>query len=116
MKCNDHDGDGKISCKEFMKALHELRIELLEKETVMIFTTFDPRHTGFLFIDDFMNRFIPMVSETRMAVVDELNNRLVENDHVSLNKVKASYNARGHPDFASGIKPDYVIKQDFMET
>jgi len=115
LKCNDHDHDGRLSLKEFMKALHELRIELLEKETVMIFQTFDPRHTGNLYIDEFMNRFVPQVQSARIKVCDELNDRLVENTFVSFNRVKKTYNARGHPDFASGIKPDYVIKQDFME-
>ena len=115
LKCNDHDHDGRLSCKEFIKALHEIRIELLEKETVAIYTTFDPRHTGFIYIDDFMDQFVPPTLPERKELVDELNAKVVSGGSVSFNMVHHMYNPRGHPDFRSGIKPDHVIKEEFFE-
>lgn len=71
LKCNDHDNDGKLSCKEFIKALHEIRIELLEKETVSVFSNFDPRHTGFIYVDDFMDKFVTPLAAGRINVINE---------------------------------------------
>jgi len=115
LKCNDHDNDGKLSCKEFIKALHEIRIELLEKETISVFSNFDPRHTSFIHIDEFMEKFVPPLATGRVSIINELNNKIVTNKCVSFNKIHNLYNARGHPDFKSGIKPDYVIKEEFFE-
>ena len=97
IKCNDYDNDGKLSSKEFIKSLKELRIELLEKEIFALMNTFDQNKTGFIIIDNFMEAFVPALPDTRLDIVDELTEKLATGGQVSFTKVKSCYNARGHP-------------------
>lgn len=115
-KCNDFDGDGKLSCKEFIKSLNEIRVELLDKETINVFKTFDTKNTGFISIPEFMSAFIPELNQERQVVVDELLNNLQgPTGRITYAAIKKIFYARGHPDFQSGKTPDYQIKDDFFE-
>lgn len=115
-KCNDFDHDGRLSCKEFMKSLHEMRVELLEKETINVFKVFDPKNGGFLSISEFMSSFIPELNEFRAPAVQDLLDNLCEpgQDSVEYIRIKAAFHARGHPDFMSGLRADYQIKEEFF--
>lgn len=114
LKTNDYDHDGKISCKEFIKALHEIRVQLLDKENIVVFKTFDPNNSGFMPISEFMNNFIPELNPRRGALIDELLASLCgSSQKVSYATIKKVFNARGHPDFLSSSKADYEIKDDF---
>lgn len=114
MKNNDHDHDGKVSIKEFIKGLHEVRIELLDKETIAVFKSFDPKNTGFLKIDDFMHNFIPELNPRRSQIVSELLDSLGgTSGKVTYQAIKKTFNPRGHPDFLSNSKADYTIKEEF---
>ena len=77
--------------------------------------TFDQNRTGFIFIEDFMDAFIPELPDSRVDIVTELTQKLLSGGNISFTKVKNSYNPRGHPDFSSGIKADYDIREEFME-
>lgn len=115
-KCNDFDQDGRLSCKEFVKSLHEMRVNLLEKETINVFKLFDPKNTGFIGISDFMSSFIPELSEMRRAVVTKLLDCLCDGQQsVGYNRIKQCFHARGHPDFTSGVRADYKIKDEFFQ-
>lgn len=114
-KCNDFDADGKLSCKEFIKSLHEVRVELLDKETISVFKIFDPSNTGFISIPEFMSSFIPELSPDRQAVVDELLDGLSgRGDRITYKAIKKMFYPRGHPDFLSGKRADYEIKEEFF--
>lgn len=114
LKNNDHDHDGKVSIKEFIKALHEVRVELLDKETISVFKSFDAKNTGFLKVDDFMHNFIPELNPRREQIVSELLDSLGgSSGKVTYQAIKKTFNPRGHPDFLSNAKADYTIKEDF---
>ena len=114
-KCNDFDGDGKLSCKEFIKSLHEIRVELLDKETINVFKVFDPSNSGFISISEFMSSFIPELSPARQQVVDELLDGLSGGgQRITYKTIKKVYYPRGHPDFTSGKRADYEIKEEFF--
>lgn len=114
LKTNDFDHDGKISCKEFIKSLHEIRVELLDKETIVVFKVFDPQNTGFISVTDFMSSFIPELNPRRKDLIEELLDSLAgQAGRITYTTVKKVFNPRGHPDFVSNIKPDYDIKEEF---
>lgn len=114
-KCNDYDGDGRLSCKEFTKSLHEMRVELLEKETINIFKVFDSQQSGFVNISEFMSSFIPELNEKRASGVQSLLDMLSGNsDVISYKALKKSYYPRGHPDFLSNKRADYHIREEFF--
>ena len=114
LKTNDFDHDGKLSCKEFIKGLHEIRVELLDKETINVFRVFDPQNTGFISVTDFMTSFIPELNPRRRVVVDLLIDSLAGNTgKITYNTIKKIYNPRGHPDFVNNTKADYDIKEEF---
>jgi Ca2+-binding EF-hand superfamily protein len=114
LKNNDHDHDGKISIKEFIKSLHEVRIELLEKETLSVFKVFDPNNSGFLTTTQFMNEFVPELNARRKGIIEELLDKLSgPTGDVTYTNIKRIFNPRGHPDFVSNLKADYDIKDDF---
>lgn len=116
LKTNDHDHDGKVSINEFIKALREVRMGLLDKETLAVFGSFDPANSGFIRVDEFMHKFIPELNPRRAAVVDELLGALGGNSgKVTYSAIKKAFNARGHPDFLSNTKADYTIKEDFYQ-
>lgn len=114
LKTNDFDHDGKISCKEFIKSLHEIRVELLDKETIVVFKVFDPQNTGFISVTDFMSSFIPELNPRRRELIEELLASLAgQTGKITYTTIKKVFNPRGHPDFISNIKPDYDIKEEF---
>ena len=115
IKTNDYDNDGKISCKEFIKSLSEIRIQLLEKETINVFKVFDPTNTGFISIVEFMSSFIPELNPRRRTVIEDLLNTLEGSTggKITYTTIKKVFNPRGHPDFISNVKADYQIKDDF---
>lgn len=114
-KCNDFDADGRLSCKEFVKSLNEVRVELLEKETLNVFKVFDPKNSGFISISEFMSAFIPELNPRRRAVVEELIEGLGGGSgKITYSRIKKIFYARGHPDFKSGKKADYEITDEFF--
>lgn len=116
LKTNDHDHDGRISINEFIKALREVRVGLLDKETLAVFGSFDPSSSGFIRVDEFMHKFIPELNPKRAAVVDELLAALGgASGQVTYSAIKKAFNPRGHPDFLSNVKADYTIKEDFYQ-
>jgi hypothetical protein len=115
LKNNDYDADGKLSTKELIKALHDVRTELLDKEIINIFKVFDPSNSGFLSIAEFMNNFIPELNPRRRDVVEEVLDGLEGNSgKLTFATIKKIFNARGHPDFHSGKKTDYDLKDEFF--
>jgi Ca2+-binding EF-hand superfamily protein len=99
-KCNDFDADGRLSCKEFIKSLNEIRVELLDKETIQVFKTFDEKNSGFISIPEFMSAFIPELNQERQEIVDQLLKNLQgPNGKITYNTIKKVFFARGHPDF-----------------
>ena len=116
LKTNDHDHDGRISINEFIKALREVRMGLLDKETLAVFGSFDPSNSGFIKVDEFMYKFIPELNPRRSQVIDELLGSLGgSSGTVTYSAIKKAFNPRGHPDFLANIKADYTIKEDFYQ-
>jgi hypothetical protein len=116
LKTNDHDHDGRVSINEFIKALREVRMGLLDKETLTVFSSFDPNNAGFIRVDEFMHKFIPELNPRRAQVINELLSALGgSNGNITYSAIKKAFNPRGHPDFLSNIKADYAIKEDFYQ-
>lgn len=116
LKTNDHDHDGSVSINEFIKALREIRMGLLDKETLAVFNSFDPNNSGFIRVDEFMHKFIPELNPRRANIIDELLSSLGgASGTVTYSAIKKAFNPRGHPDFLSNIKADYTIKEDFYQ-
>lgn len=119
LKHNDHDHDGKVSCKEFVKSVQDLRLQIAENDVRAIFSGFDAKNVGFMEIAFFMCTFVPELSEQRLQVVQDLLTALAPKgkpDVVSMTNIKKFYFPRGHPDFLKRKRADYDIKDEFFQT
>lgn len=117
MKHNDHDNDGKLSCKEFVKSVTDLRLNMAENDIKSLFSGFDQKNTGFMEIAFFMCTFVPELADQRLQVVQDLVAALAPQNNpgvVSMTNIKKFYFPRGHPDFLKRKRPDYDIKDEFF--
>lgn len=116
LKCNDFDSDGFVFEKEFEKSVHELRL------------TFNPRHVAKLFEKfavlrqrlnymELLDRLVPPFDEGRKELVRQVWESLATGGSADIDfeTLVGAFNARNHPDFRNGHKPDYEIKTEFTE-
>jgi len=117
LKHNDHDHDGKLACKEFIKSFNDLRISMPEAEIIALFQYFDKKSSGFLDVPQFLCTFIPELNPMRLKVVQDLLSALAAPSNqqiILLSNVKKFFFPRGHPDFLQRKRPDYEIKDEFI--
>lgn len=117
MKHNDHDNDGKLVSREFIRTFGDMRLSFPESELFSMIQSLDTEKSGFISIPQFMCTFVPELNPARNQVVSDLLDALQsasDPNCVTLTNIKKFFFPRGHVDFISRKRADYDIKQEFF--
>jgi len=117
-KIADDNRSGSLDKEEFVKAMQDFRIGMTPKQCVQVFGIFDRDGSGEVSYDEFLRMIRGEMNETRKAVAAKAFN-LMDKDGsglLDINDIRQSYNAKQHPDVASGKKTEDQILGEFLDT
>ncbi|KAG0716536.1 Crustacean calcium-binding protein 23 [Chionoecetes opilio] len=110
----DSDGSHTLNQEELAEALQNFGLEFSEDEVAEIFSSMDEDETGSINYDEFLEKLRPEMTEDRVAVALEAFAKLDESGDgmVTLEDVKANYDASNHPKVLS----DEMSEDDVLST
>lgn len=117
-KIIDDNGSQTIDFDEFKKAAKDFRFGLTDDEVQKAFVAFDRKNEGVIDYDEFLRTIRGNMNDFRRQLVEQAFNILDKDGsgHVELEDIKATYNARQHPDVKSGKRTEDEILLEFLET
>ena len=117
-KIMDDDGSQTLSLPEFSKACRDFRIGVSDENVPILFSKFDANNDGTISYDEFLRAVRGPMGPGRAAlvkrafqIVDKNGNGVIEVDDI-----KASYNAKKHPDVLQGKRTEDSVLIEFLET
>lgn len=118
LKCNDFDSDGYLFEKEFEKAISESRITFSKTQTQKLYEKMAEQRQR-LNYGLLLQNLVPEFDAERTEIIQALYEKLTAvrpNEELSFDKFVNSFNARNHPDFKNGLRADYEIRTEFMDS
>lgn len=117
LKCNDFDNDGFVFEKEFEKSINEVRLQFNQKQVNRLFEKFAVMRMRLDF-HELMNKLVPEFDPHKRELVLEVWESLTPTgaQEVLFETVTQAFQARSHPDFRNGNRPDYEIANEFSES
>jgi len=107
-KVMDDDNSGSLSLREFSKACKEFKVGISEQNVPILFDLFDENKDGTLDYDEFLYKIRGEISTARMDAVEKAFDKMDSNGSgiVDINIIKASYDAKSHPDVVNGKRTE----------
>ena len=113
----DVDNSNKIDIDEFYRLCNEYNINLIPDEIKTVFTCFDPSRTGKINYQDFLNIIHGSLNDFRSGLVDQLYNRLNQNNRTTLElkAILSSFNdKRMGQEATDDFKDNFISHHDFF--
>ena len=113
----DVDNSNKIDIDEFNRLCNEYNINLIPDEIKTVFTCFDPSRTGKINYQDFLNIIHGSLNDFRSGLVDQLYNRLNQNNRTTLElkTILSSFNdKRMGQEATDDFKDNFISHHDFF--
>ena len=117
-KIMDDDGTQTLSLPEFSKACRDFRIGISDENVPILFSKFDVNNDGTISYDEFLMAVRDPMNEYRVGLVEKAFHSIDQNGNgmIEVSDIKASYNARKHPDVLQGKRTEDSILVEFLET
>jgi len=117
-KIMDDDGTQTLSLPEFSKACRDFRIGISDENVPILFSKFDINNDGTISYGEFLNAVRDPMNERRIALVEKAFHSIDQNGNgfIEVSDIKASFNARKHPDVLQGKRTEDSILVEFLDT
>lgn len=117
-KIMDDDGSQTLSLPEFSKACRDFRIGISDENVPILFSRFDVNNDGTISYDEFLNAVKDPMNGRRVALVQNAFITIDRNSNgfIDVEDIKASFNAKKHPDVLQGKRTEDSVLCEFLET
>ena len=117
-KIMDDNSNNMLEFPEFVKAIHDYRIEVPEKDIGTLFATFDRDGNGAVDYDEFLRMVRGGMGDFRINIVKQAFEKLDKTGDgiLEIEDIKGVYNPRNHPDVRMGKKTEEEVLGDFLST
>lgn len=117
-KIMDDNRNGTLEIQEFWKAICDFRVALNPDEARKLFDLFDRNGDGAVDYDELLRAVAGEMNNFRKALVKKAFNKIDKNGNglIEVDDIKASYNAKHHPDVKSGKKSEDEVLAEFLDT
>jgi Ca2+-binding EF-hand superfamily protein len=95
---------------EFKKVIRDLKIDITNSESELIFDVFDPDSTNLISYSEMIHTFKGNVPPKRAEFFERVWNTVkVSEEHTTFSQIRHSLNFKGHPDIQTGRRYDDEI-------
>ena len=110
----DVENNGRIDLDEFSRLCYEYNINLTPDEIKTVFSCFDPSRIGKIYYEDLYNIIHDSLTDSRLALVDKLYNKLNKNKR-GLLEIKSVFNAYNgnNEENTDEFKDKFLLHHDF---
>jgi Ca2+-binding EF-hand superfamily protein len=114
----DDDNSRNIDQNEFMKAIHDYRIDVPESDLMFVFGAIDRSGDGRIDYEEFLRAVRGEMNPFRKTLVNRAFDRLDADKSgvIDITDVRRFYNAANHPEVQAGRKTEDQILNEFLET
>ena len=110
----DVENNGRIDLDEFSRLCYEYNINLTPDEIKTVFSCFDPSRIGKIYYEDLYNIIHDSLTDSRLALVDKLYNKLNKNKRglLEIKSVFSAYNGNNEEN-TDEFKDKFLLHHDF---
>lgn len=114
----DDNGNGVLEMSEFWKAICDFRIQMSPEEARKLFDIFDLNGDENVDYDELMRSVIGEMNGFRKNFVKKAFDKLDQNKNgvIEIDDIKATYNAKQHPEVKAGKKTEEEVLAEFLDT
>lgn len=117
-KIADDNRSGTLDKPEFVKAMHDFRIGMTDRQSAQVYNLFDRDGSGSVSYDEFlrtirgqMNAFRKNICTKAYKMMD-----IDKSSQLDINDIRQTYNAKQHPDVQAGKKTEDEVLAEFLDT